>query len=71
MQQGIRQIVFLSLQGVERNTAVPHHPVEKYLEAIDAPYTFLRPNFFMQNLSTTYRDGIRDRGTVPIAVRGT
>ncbi|MBD7958120.1 NmrA family NAD(P)-binding protein [Microbacterium sp. Sa4CUA7] len=29
-----------------------------------APYTFLRPNFFMQNLSTTYRDDIRYRDEI-------
>ncbi|MGX1702206.1 SDR family oxidoreductase [Microbacterium sp. NPDC055357] len=60
MDLGFRQIVFLSLQGVQHNKGVPHHRVEQYLEARNAPFTFLRPNFFMQNLSTTYRGGIRD-----------
>ncbi|WP_158698570.1 MULTISPECIES: SDR family oxidoreductase [Microbacterium] len=64
MAMGIRQIVFLSLQGVEHNKGVPHYRVEKYLEQIGAPFTFLRPNFFMQNLSTTYRDDIRDRDEI-------
>jgi len=64
MARGIHQIVFLSLQGVQHNTSTPHHAVEQYLQRIDAPYTFLRPNFFMQNLSTTYRDGIRDRDEI-------
>lgn len=64
IKQGIRQIVFLSLQGVEQNKRVPHYRVEKYLEAVGAPFTFLRPNFFMQNLSTTYRDDIRDRDEI-------
>lgn len=61
LDAGVRQIVFLSLQGVQFNTATPHHAVEKYLRTRSAPFTFLRPNFFMQNLSTTYRDDIRDR----------
>lgn len=60
MDLGFRQIVFLSLQGVQHNKGVPHYRVQQYLEARNAPFTFLRPNFFMQNLSTTYRDGIRD-----------
>lgn len=64
MRRAVRQIVFLSLQGVERNRRVPHYRVEKYLEAVGAPFTFLRPNFFMQNLSTTYRDDIRDRDEI-------
>lgn len=64
MARALRQIVFLSLQGVEHNKGVPHYRVEKYLEAVGAPFTFLRPNFFMQNLSTTYRDDIRERDEI-------
>ena len=60
----IRQIVFLSLQGVQHNKSTPHHAVEQYLRKVGAPFTFLRPNFFMQNLSTTYRDGIRDHDEI-------
>ncbi|KYF61440.1 hypothetical protein BE11_19030 [Sorangium cellulosum] len=51
---GMRQVVFLSLQGVQFNRNTPHHQVEAYLKATRAPYTMLRPNFFMQNLSSTY-----------------
>ncbi|MCC6270855.1 MAG: SDR family oxidoreductase [Microbacteriaceae bacterium] len=64
LECGVKQIVFLSLQGVQFNTATPHHAVETYLKARNAPFTLLRPNFFMQNLSTTYRDDIRDRGEI-------
>lgn len=63
-RRNIRQIVFLSLQGVQSNTSTPHHAVEQYLKNSHAPYTFLRPNFFMQNLSTTYRQEIRDRNEI-------
>ena len=61
MARGVRRIVFLSLQGVEWNVFTPHHWVEKYLRAQKAPFTFLRPNFYMQNLSTFYRQDIRIR----------
>jgi uncharacterized protein YbjT (DUF2867 family) len=61
---GVKHIVFLSLQGVQFNRATPHHAVEKFLRDRKAPSTFLRPNFFMQNLSTTYREDIRDRGEI-------
>ena len=60
----LTRIVFLSLQGVQGNRKTPHHAVEQYLRQVGAPYTFLRPNFFMQNLSTTYRVGIRDHGEI-------
>jgi uncharacterized protein YbjT (DUF2867 family) len=60
----IRQTVFLSMQGVQLNSSTPHHAVEGHMRQIDAPCTFLRPNFFMQNLSTTYAAEIRDRGEI-------
>ncbi|HOQ53780.1 MAG TPA: SDR family oxidoreductase [Micropruina sp.] len=63
-QAGVRQVVFLSLQGVQANRGTPHHAVEAYLKRTGAPYTFLRPNFFMQNLSTTYAQRICDTGEI-------
>jgi len=63
-RRGIRQIAFLSLQGVQVNRNTPHHAVEKYMRSVRSPYTFLRPNFFMQNLSTTYAGPIRERGEI-------
>ncbi len=60
-QAGVRQVVFLSLQGVENNPLTPHHKIEKLIVESGLPFTFLRPSFFMQNLSTTHRDEIRFR----------
>lgn len=64
LRVGVRQIAFLSLQGVQANRKTPHHAVEAYLRAVGAPWTFLRPNFFMQNLSTVYAELIRDRDEI-------
>jgi uncharacterized protein YbjT (DUF2867 family) len=58
---GVRQVVFLSLQGVENNPMTPHHKIEKVIVEAGLPFTFLRPSFFMQNLSTTHRNEIRLR----------
>lgn len=58
-EAGVEQIVFMSLLGVEKNRVVPHRAVEDYLREAGVPWTFLRPSFFMQNLSTTHRDDIR------------
>jgi len=63
-QAGVRQIVFLSLQGAERNRVVPHAKIESLLLTCGVPYTFLRPSFFMQNLSTQHRDEIRTRNEI-------
>jgi uncharacterized protein YbjT (DUF2867 family) len=58
---GVRQVTFLSLQGVENNPVTPHHKIEKLIVEADLEFTFLRPSFFMQNLCTTHRDEIRLR----------
>lgn len=67
---GVRRWVFLSLQGAERNSIVPHAAVEKHLEALardgKVVFTFLRAAFFMQNLSTTHREDIRERSDLTI-----
>ena len=57
---GTRRVVFLSLQGVEKNPVVPHAKTEEYLRESGAAYTMLRPGFFMQNLSTTHRQDIAE-----------
>ncbi len=61
---GVRQVVFLSVQGAGRNIFVPHHRIETLLKRSVLAWTFLRPSFFMQNLSTTHRDEIRDRDRI-------
>ncbi|MFY0562474.1 SDR family oxidoreductase [Archangium lansingense] len=63
-EAGVRHVVFLSLLGVEKNPRMPHAHVERFLLEAGVPYTFLRPSFFMQNLSTTHRDDIREHGEI-------
>jgi uncharacterized protein YbjT (DUF2867 family) len=58
--EGIQQIVFLSVQGAERNSFIPHAHIEKWIQGASIGYTFLRAGFFMQNLATTHRAEIRD-----------
>ncbi|WP_461215477.1 NmrA family NAD(P)-binding protein [Lacticaseibacillus sp. GG6-2] len=55
----IKQVVFVSLMGVEKNPMVPHRKIEKMIVDSGLPYTFLRPSFFMQNLTTTHGDDLR------------
>lgn len=54
-QHGVAHIVFLSVQGVERNPFIPHHKIEQRLVAGGVPYTLLRPAYFMQNFTSTLR----------------
>ncbi|MCU0513280.1 MAG: SDR family oxidoreductase [Anaerolineae bacterium] len=58
---GVRQVVFLSLVGVDRQPFVPHYQIERLLRDSGMGWTFLRASFFMQNLNTTHRDEIRRR----------
>lgn len=65
--EGVAQVVFLSVAGAGSNPVVPHHAVEKHLEARGGQWTILRPGFFAQNLGDAYRQDIAvdDRILVP------
>jgi uncharacterized protein YbjT (DUF2867 family) len=64
---GVGHVVFLSVQGADRNRVVPHHRVEVHLQASAVPWTILRPGFFAQNLTDAYRRDVveDDRLYVP------
>ncbi len=63
---GVHNIVFMSLLGAQRIPIVPHRHVEQYLEASGIGWTFLRPSFFMQNLTTTHLGEIRDDNHIAV-----
>lgn len=52
---GVPHLVFSSVGGAERESGVPHFEskrrVEEHIEALGIHHTFLRPVFFMDNLS--------------------
>ncbi|CAN5530996.1 NmrA family NAD(P)-binding protein [soil metagenome] len=63
-KQNISHIVFLSLQGVEKNPITPHYKIEKLIQEKNIPFSFLRPSFFMQNLTTTHRQEIKEKNEI-------
>lgn len=65
---GVQHIVFLSIQGVEKNRVVPHYKIEQLILQTGVDYTFLRAGFFMQNLSTTHSAEIRKHGEIALPV---
>lgn len=67
---GVRHVVFLSLQGAERNKVVPHAKVEAWLRSSGMAWTFVRASFFHQNLSTTHAADIRDRDEILVPAGG-
>ena len=61
---GVGHVVLLSLQGAEGNKVVPHAKIEAWLRASGLRWTFVRPSFFMENLSGTHASDIRDRDEI-------
>ncbi|MFW5783707.1 MAG: SDR family oxidoreductase [Spirochaetota bacterium] len=59
-ERRIGHVVFLSVQGAENTALIPHSRIERTIIELEIPYTFIRPSFFMQNLSTTHLPEIRD-----------
>ena len=59
---GVKRVVKLSAMGVENAPDVPIRQVELHLEKSGLEWTFLRPNWFMQNYSTGMAEGIKRGG---------
>ncbi len=60
-RSGVKEIIFLSIIGANKNRIVPHYAIERAIEQLNIPAVFLRCSFFMQNLNTTHREDIRLR----------
>lgn len=60
----VRHIVFLSVQGVENSSIIPHHKIEKLIAESGIPHTFLRPAYFMQNFTTTLRSDLVNKSLI-------
>lgn len=50
----VQHIVMMTAIGVDQAEGAPLYEVEKYIEASGVAYTFLRPNWFMDNFSTGF-----------------
>lgn len=55
---GVRQVVLLSVQGADKMSFIPHAKIEKIITQSNLDYCFLRPSYFMQNLTTTLKKDI-------------
>ncbi len=64
--RGVRHVVFLSIQGADRNRLVPHRKIEDHLRRSGLTWTFIRAAYFMQNLSTTHARDIQLRDEIYI-----
>jgi uncharacterized protein YbjT (DUF2867 family) len=65
-RSGIKKIVFLSVQGVERSSIIPHHKIEALIKKFNFEYIFVRPAYFMQNLTTSLLPGILTKNEIAL-----
>jgi uncharacterized protein YbjT (DUF2867 family) len=63
-EQGVAHIVFLSAVGADVNDYSVLGKVEKYIEGSGVPYTFLRPNWFMQNFNSFLLENILKQNAI-------
>lgn len=64
VERKIEHIVFLSVQGVETSSMIPHHKIEKLIVQSGINYTFLRPAYFMQNFNTTLQKDLVEKDLI-------
>lgn len=62
--KGVKHIVFMTAMGVEHNEEAPLRQMEKYIEQNGFTYTFLRPNWFMQNFVKFHGAAIKNLGGI-------
>lgn len=58
---GVKKMLFLSVQGAEKNKFIPHHKIENLIKSSGIDYIFIRPGYFMQNLTTTLAGDIQKK----------
>lgn len=65
-EKKVSKIVFLSVQGVESQKFIPHHKIEKLILEAGLEYVFLRPGYFMQNLTSTLVHEIKSQQKIVV-----
>lgn len=60
-ERKIQKVVFLSVQGAEKSKVIPHNKIEALIKESGLGYIFMRPSYFMQNLTTTLLKDIKNK----------
>lgn len=60
-EKNVNEVVFLSVQGAEKSKVIPHNKIERLIKEHGLDYIFLRPSYFMQNLTTTLIGDIKTK----------
>lgn len=64
--RGAVRIMFLSVQGAEQSKVIPHRKIELLIQGSGLDYIFLRPAYFMQNLTTTLNSEVKEERTISL-----
>ncbi|HYW97084.1 MAG TPA: NmrA family NAD(P)-binding protein [Bacteroidales bacterium] len=68
-EKNIGEIVFLSVQGVEKSRIIPHHKIEDMVISLGFDFVFIRPAYFMQNLTTIMLNDIVENNRIYLPAR--
>ncbi len=60
------KIILLSVQGAETSKIIPHRKIELLILKNNIDYVFLRPSYFMQNLTTTLYPEIKRNKSITL-----
>lgn len=63
-EKNVSQVVFLSVQGAEKSKVIPHNKIERLINENALEFIFLRPSYFMQNLTTTLIGDIKTKRAI-------
>ncbi len=65
-KNGIQNVVFLSVQGAAKSKLIPHNKIERLIKEFGFNFIFVRPSYFMQNLTTTLLPEILKSKTITL-----
>lgn len=63
---GIGKVVFLSVQGADKSKVIPHNRIERLIRELGFEYIFVRPGYFMQNLTTSLLPEIKSDKSITL-----
>lgn len=62
--EGVRRVVLMTAMGADADPTGPLRLAERHLEASGLAWNVIRPNWFMQNFHTFWRQAIVDAGAI-------
>jgi len=60
-EKQVSEVIFLSVQEAEKSKVIPHNKIERLIAESGLSYIFIRPGYFMQNLTTTLLNDIQNK----------